>query len=202
MKKLTIFLLAMSIFLGCDPHSEQIPVTSPVDTVLPPTDSVPSGEVLPPDSIISPQDTILPPVDTLIIPPSDSLDTTALRKGFCYEVQMVMQIGKPSGHYMCMEYDSTYGFDFQSAYNKLEPHINELLEFFYEVNIGPHNPDIKKAEAKLTKCNVLNPVKKDLEFISVDAFAYWTTENKYIYLGYCYVIDSEGNAYRRVSEDD
>ena len=129
---------------------------------------------------------------------------TPIEKDFCYEIQYMNEKGElVDGVYDCMVYYDTYGHDFQSAYEKLEPEINQISENFRKDYQNSEMWDANKLEIRTTKCPVRNAPNSEMEYTSVDFFMYNTKPyDDYIIIMSFRVIDSEGNLYVIKSGDD
>lgn len=134
----------------------------------------------------------------------DISNRTHIEKNYCYEVQSLNEYGAAiPNEYQCMQYDTTYGNDFLSAYNHLQAEIEQRLAQLQRDYSGYEGWDGSKVELKQTECFVKNAPSSKLSYISLNFCVYNITPyNEYIVVLPYYVLDSEGNLYLRDSLKD
>lgn len=111
------------------------------------------------------------------------------------EIQRLNALDEPSDTYDCLQFLDNYGPNFQTAYEKLQPEINDFLEEMKQ----KYNRDLwdtDKAEIRLTKRNVRNsPKEDDVEYTSLDVYMFNISHNDYCRQRNFRVIDSDGDVY-------
>ncbi|MBR4563877.1 MAG: hypothetical protein IKO26_05435 [Paludibacteraceae bacterium] len=129
---------------------------------------------------------------------------TPVEKNFCYEIQYMNEKGDlVEDLYDCMMYHDTYGNDFQSAYKKMEPELEQMLARFRTDYQNNDMWDAEKLEIRKTTRPVRNAPNSKLEYTSIDFYMYNVKPyDDYLVIMNSCVIDSEGNVYMIQSGDD
>lgn len=115
----------------------------------------------------------------------------------CYgEMQLLNNLEEPTDEYACLLFLDNYGTDFQTAYENLQPEIDDMLQEIQQSFQSSTLWDASKIEIRLTKRNVINSPKQDVEYISVDFYMFnISPSNRYVRVRVFRVIDSNGNVY-------
>ena len=128
--------------------------------------------------------------------------STIIDSNECYQLQGYNELGKPVNAYECIMFERNAGRTFDEAFTNIKTDLDLLVKRMVNDEKGGGNYDAEKWEIRNVVRQVKNSPNDKLVYTSIELYMFSIVYKAYIVVYQFCVIDSEGNIYKIVSEDD
>lgn len=129
-------------------------------------------------------------------------DTTVTNQPKYYMIQCCNEYGESIDYYWPMTLYKKVGNTFEEAYESIENQINGYLQAIVDSEKGCSIYDTERWELRQVVRKVQNSPDEKLIYTSLELYMFSYVYNAYIIRYKFFVIDSEGNIYKRIEPLD